>query len=227
MQRRHRKPGNWALMSTTCRCLCKMVPLGALYPHTHTHRAQNNVWGEGAGQKGNGIDEAIQRWCDSGSRWLLCVPRADVGREGEMNGGSEGGQMCSRTELRDRWGDWDSDHEHTGGGGETREIYRYASVVTPLLFPSSLSSRPCSHTHTHTHTQSSAARWSSMPSMSHQTPPACQEDVWMQRPTTYTHKYIHTPVHTQLQGCMHKLQNKTTQLSLALSLSLTHTHTRI
>ena len=64
-----------------------------------------------------------------------------------------------------------------------------------------------------------------MPSMSHQTPPACQEDVWMQRPTTYTHKYIHTPVHTQLQGCMHKLQNKTTQLSLALSLSHTYTHT--
>jgi len=72
------------------------------------------------------------------------------------------------------------------------------------------------HTHTYTHT----ARWNSMQSMSCQTPPACQEDVWMQHPTTKTQ------TRTQTHSCKdaHCLQNNTT---FFLSLSRTHTHTHL
>lgn len=91
------------------------------------------------------------------------------------------------------------------------------------LYASGISRRH-RHTHMHTHIHARTARWSSMQSMSHQSPPACQEDVWMQRPTTspQKHKYIHR--HTAAGMHVHT-DSKTTQFSVLLTQTHTRTHT--
>lgn len=181
--------------------------------HTHIHiHIHNNVRREGAGQIGNGIDEAIQRWCDSGLWWLPCVLGTDVERgsrgrtqESDKNGEKERTDVLKNTaegqvgQLRFR--------QRTQWDKRNPSVCKYSNLSSLSIIPT--------HTHKQIHRQPDGAICRACPIKLH----PLVKKMYGCNALPQTHKHTNTQIHTHSRrdACVHYKQ-------VTKHNSLAHTH---